>query len=169
MLYIFCLIQNFSVGTVDILGWVIPYCGGLSCTLQIFRSILGLYPVIHILGFLDTCNTSSSVVMAKNISKILPNVCWKPKSCWLTITGWSLWAPLLSSFWTTLMISGEYIKIFHPLLYVKYNNSQYFLRRSHIHIHVFMLETPLQCYLLLLILLLLLLSRFTRVRLCVTP
>ena len=81
--------------------------------------------------------------------------------------------PLLSSFWTTLMISGEYIKIFHLFLYVKYNNSQYFLKRSHIHIHVFMLETPLQCYLLLLLLLLLmlllLLSHFSRVQLCATP
>ena len=138
-LYFLSNSEFLKFGTIDILGWVIPYCGGLSCTLQIFRSILGLYPVIHMLGFLDTSNTSSSVVMTKNISKILPNVCWGAKSCWLKITSWSLQAPLLSSLWTTLMISGEYIKIPHPLLYVKYNNSQYFLKRSHIHIHVFML------------------------------
>lgn len=117
-LYFLSNSEFLKFGTVDILGWVIPYCRGLFCTLQIFRSILGLYPVIHILGFLDTINTSLSVVMAKNISKILPNVCWRAKSCWLKITGWSQWAPLPSSFWTTLMISGEYIKILHPLLYV---------------------------------------------------
>lgn len=88
---------------------------------RIFSSILGLYP-------LDTSNVSPSVVITKNISKILPNVCWRAKSCWLKTTGRNLCPSLLPSLRTTLMISSEYRKIPHPLLYVKYNSSQYCLK-----------------------------------------